>query len=250
MKFSAQVIEKLKNYVYLYSHPTTNEVFYIGKGKGNRVFSHLKDAKKSEKVVQLKKLQEQGLKPKIEILIHGIEDGKVVEKIEMSVIDLIGLDNLTNKQKGKYSARNGRMSIDQINAMYQMKEVSIEEPSVLIRINKAFRYSMTPMELYDFTRGIWRVKLENAVKAKYAFAIYDGIIQEVYNIVQWFPAGTTYNTRKDPESDEKGSSKYGDRCEFVGNIAPAEIRDKYRYKSVSHYFKPGNQNPIKYENIE
>jgi len=242
------VLKELKNYVYIYSHPITNEIFYVGKGKGNRVFAHLTDEKESEKVIQLNELKKEGLKPKIEILIHGIENNETVEKIEMSIIDLIGIDNLTNKQKGKYSAKNGRMSIEQINAIYQMKEVKIEEPCVLIRINKMFRYSMSPMELYDFTRGIWRVNLENATKAKYAFAIYDGIVQEVYEIVKWFPAGSTFNTRIDYESHEDYTTGEGVRCEFVGNLAPKKIRDKYKYKSVSHYFKQGNQNPIKYEN--
>ena len=33
-------------YVYLLSDPNTNEIFYVGKGKGNRVFDHFKNLKK------------------------------------------------------------------------------------------------------------------------------------------------------------------------------------------------------------
>jgi hypothetical protein len=46
---------------------------------------------------------------------------------------------------------------------------------------------MTPVELYDATRGVWRVN-PSRHKAKYAFAVYEGIVKEVYEIKAWFPA--------------------------------------------------------------
>ena len=41
--FPKEVIDKLKYYVYLYSDPRDDKIFYVGKGKNNRVFQHLKD---------------------------------------------------------------------------------------------------------------------------------------------------------------------------------------------------------------
>lgn len=73
-KFPNNILKDLKYYVYLYSHPLTQEIFYVGKGKGNRVFAHLTDEKESNKTTYLKELESQELKPKIEILIHGLED--------------------------------------------------------------------------------------------------------------------------------------------------------------------------------
>jgi len=93
------------------------------------------------------------------------------------------MENLTNKQSGYKSSSFGRMSTQQIRATYQKDQVNITEPSILIRINQAFRYSMSPMELYDYTRGQWKLKKENAQKAKFGFAVYQGIIQEVYEIL-------------------------------------------------------------------
>lgn len=249
-KFSNVEINSLKYYVYIYSHPETDEVFYVGKGKGNRVFSHLDEESDSEKVQYIKRLAEQGLAPKIEILTHGLDDSDTALKIESSVIDLLGIHNLTNTQKGFKSATFGRMSIDQIKAVYRKERVDISEPSILIRINQAFRYSMTPMELYDYTRGQWVLNPTNAKKAKYAFSVYEGVIQEVYEIAEWFEAGRTYSTRENNEyikrdKDESVSKRY----EFVGNIASPEIRDKYKYKSVGHLFKNGNSNPIMYINL-
>lgn len=41
--FSQKTIEELNYYVYVYSDPDTHKPFYVGKGKGNRVFNHLTD---------------------------------------------------------------------------------------------------------------------------------------------------------------------------------------------------------------
>ena len=37
-KFAPEVIERLKWYVYRLVDPRSGETFYVGKGKGNRVF--------------------------------------------------------------------------------------------------------------------------------------------------------------------------------------------------------------------
>ena len=38
--FSDYVAEQLKAYVYLLIDPRDDQVFYVGKGNGNRVFHH------------------------------------------------------------------------------------------------------------------------------------------------------------------------------------------------------------------
>lgn len=243
-KFTGIVSEALKYYVYIYSNPVTDEIFYVGKGKGNRVFSHLTDGTESEKVKYIYDLKQKGLEPKIEILIHGIEDEETALRVEASIIDLIGINKLTNQKSGWKSATFGRMNLEQIVSTYSKEEVQVIEPSIFIRINQKFRYSMSDMELYDYTRGRWKINVERAKNAKYAFAIYEGIIQEVYLILSWFEAGKTFSIRNQNEEIDE------ERFEFIGNIAEQEIRDKYKYKSVEQYFKYGNANPIMYVNCE
>jgi len=58
----------------LISDPSNEEIFYIGKGKGNRCFSHLNDTSDNEKVKKIKELKSKGIVPKIEILVHGVDD--------------------------------------------------------------------------------------------------------------------------------------------------------------------------------
>ena len=75
------------------------------------------------------------MEPKIEILIHGLEDDNTALNVESSLIDLIGINNLTNKKSGYKSAVFGRMSIDQINSLYNKQPVNIDDAVILINVN-------------------------------------------------------------------------------------------------------------------
>lgn len=116
----------------------------------------------------------------------------------------------------------------------------ISEPVIAININQTFRSGMNAKDLYDFTRDIWRLSLKTAVKAKYAFSVYGGVVKEVYEIDQWHPAGTTsYVNHRFIDPILKN------RFEFVGRVANADVRDKYIEKKLPQ--KHG-QNPVRYFN--
>ncbi len=116
----------------------------------------------------------------------------------------------------------------------------IIEPIIAININQTYRQGISAGELYDCTRGIWRLDRERAEKARFAFAVYQSLIKEVYEINQWHREGTTeYKNRETPASQTKN------RFEFVGKVAQADIRDKYVGKPMP---EPHGQNPIRYYN--
>jgi hypothetical protein len=243
--FSPFVIEQLKYYVYTYSDPRTGKVFHAGKGKGNRVFSHLKELRERQKTEQLQELESLGLAPDIAILIHGLSK----ESLPPNVSDLKELEQMVSRQSRGEGASFGRMSIDQIKGHYEPERCDIEEPSLLIRINRAYRDNMPAGELYEYTRGRWKIDVERAKKAKYGFAVYQGIIREVYEISEWHRAGETSEERLEQEgiigTDDPALHR---RYEFTGSVAPNDIRSKYLLKSVRHEFNKGSANPIKYKN--
>jgi len=239
--FSPEVRRRLGHYVYLYLDPDTREVFYVGKGRGNRAFHHLGDSTKSEKTDRIRAIRERGREPVIEILAHGLPDDASAYRLEAAAIDLLGVGGLTNAVRGWRSGTFGRMSVEQIAAHYGAREVEITDPVLLIRINRLFRYGMSPMELYDATRGIWRLGRRRKT-ARYAFAVFEGIVQEVYRIRGWYAAGSTLSSRED--LDDEG------RWEFVGSIAKREIRERYRYRSVRAHLTDGARNPVSYANCD
>jgi hypothetical protein len=123
------------------------------------------------------------------------------------------------------------------------KSVNIKEPAIFIRISQMYTAQLTTEALYEATRGVWVIG-NRRINAKFAFAVADGIIREIYEIDSWHPAATTpYMTRPIQDVSIEG------RHEFVGTVAPAPIREKYIDCSVAHYFKKGAANPIMYVNI-
>jgi len=236
--FPPAVRKELGFYVYVYVDPRDEEVFYVGKGTGNRAFTHLLEGRSSAKTKRIRAIRRDGSEPRIELLAHGLDE-ETAFKLEAAAIDLLGRRNLTNLVSGLGSRIGGRMTTTQVAALYAPKRALFTDPAVLIRINQLFRYDMTAIELYDATRTAWRLN-PAAADGRLAMPVFDRVIQEVYEVAAWHPAGSTFNTR--------GRFRTRQRFEFVGQIARSTIRDRYLYKSVDDHHLPGNQNPIRYVN--
>lgn len=237
---SPKVEEKLGYYVYLYIDPDDNSVFYVGKGKGSRMLAHLSDRSESRKVEQIRRIRARGQMPRIEILLHGLPDEATALKIEAAAIDLLGKNNLTNQVRGWDANVVGRMGLEQLAALYEARPVTIKEAVILIRINRLYRYGMSDLELYEATRGIWKMNPQRH-RPTFAFAVYRGIVREVYCIENWHRAGSTpYQTRNDVHAK--------DRWEFVGQVAEERVHAKYIDMSVAAYLSANSQNPIRYVN--
>ena len=91
---------------------------------------------------------------------------------------------------------------------------------------------MTEAALYEITRGKWVLGARRE-RAKYAFAVYRGVIRQVYRIQSWQKVNTG-----------NAKQKVQDRWMFEGNIA--DDLAHYLGGSVEQYLKPGSQNPARY----
>lgn len=228
-QFSQAVCEKIGYYVYVLKDPRNSEIFYIGKGKGNRVFQHVSCAldteDESDKLNLIREILNEGKNVEYYILRHGLATEKDALEIESACIDLIGLDNLTNEIKGHNSWESGMKTANEIVQHYDAKAITITEPTIIININKLYKRFMKDNELYNTTRSSWKLGSKKN-EAKYVIAAYRGLVREVYKINSW--------------------NQVGDRWEFTGEVAEKEVRDKYLNQSLENYTKKGSQNPIKY----
>lgn len=233
--FLPGVAEKLDYYVYALRDPRDGSIFYVGKGKGGRVYQHAAQARtvggESSKHLKLKTIRAihaDGLEVIVDIIRHGLTDEEAYEA-EGAVIDtlkLIGLD-LTNQARGKWARSQGWTPLEELRARYAAPPVEIQHRVALIRINQLYRAGMSDADLYKVTREWWRMK---PGRADWAFAVYNGIVRAVYRID---PAGWT--------SDERG------RWRFSGERDVA-LEELYAWRDVTAYFPAGGQYPIRYVN--
>lgn len=201
--------------------PRDKEIFYVGKANGsNRAFSHLAEQKneprKNQRIEHIRLAKSE---PIIEILRYDIESEQACFDVEATVIDVIGIENLTNAIRGHSTVR-GRRSAEEVERLLGSTPIdvaTIEERYMLFFINRSYSPTMTESEIYDCTRQSWyqvshfnRTTTDEHGKLKYstALAVVDSVVVRVYSILAWFPAGSTLSSRLGLAASDK--------WEFVG----------------------------------
>jgi hypothetical protein len=237
-RFPPELNRLLKSYVYLYCDPENGQLFYVGKGKGNRAFAHLKDTNEREMTQRIKAIRERGDEPQIDLLCYGISDA-MASLVEAAAIALMGRPPLLNLVGGDFTMGFGRVSAQELILTKSARPAEVKEDVILIRINRLYRSNMNARELYEATRGVWKVGLRR-YKAKYAMAVYQGIVREVYRIDRWVPARySEYATRKPAELKKRG------KWEFEGKVEK-EVSGRYMGKSARKYLPKHSQTPVQY----
>lgn len=117
------------------------------------------------------------------------------------------------------------------------------KPILTIRPNKLYKEGMSQEELYDISRGIWKISPSRISRIKFALVFYKGIVKEVFEIISWHPANTTpYKHFRRNFYDTEN------RWEFVGKPAGKSIRDQFVGKYM--VFKKGDANPASIRDAE
>jgi uncharacterized protein len=209
-------------------------VFYVGKGVGDRVYQHARNANASgqtargAKVATIREVHAAGLEVGVEIVRHGLCEDEAYE-VEAGVIDaliLVGVP-LTNEVVGKGSLAKGWLPLTELRARYAAPPARFEPDDrvVLIRINKEFRHDRTYDGLYEATRSWWVMKPERG--PTHALAVFNGVVRAAYAITTWERA---------PD---------GRRWGFTGQRDP-EAESRFLWHNVHDLLRKGDQNPIRY----
>lgn len=245
-QFSESVGKELGNYVYRLIDPRNGETFYVGKGRGNRLFAHVADALKLEededatstKLARIAEIRRSGLDVLHVIHRHGIPDNAVFE-VEGALIDAYpGLDNIA---RGHGSADRGPMRAEQIIDKYELPEIAIEPSHRLILININHYGGSKIEDLLDQTRFSWRLNRDRARKADYVLSVMRGVAIGAFQASDWHPATKEYF--------QEISEEIPDRSAFHGKKAPDDIWELYvgeRGKRIALDVLKHVQNPIRY----
>jgi len=238
--FPPDVVQKLKTYVYRLIDPRNGETFYVGKGKGNRVFAHIR----AEHVLdgdeidnRLKRIREirlAGFEVAHVIHRHGMDE-KTAFEVEAALID--AYPGLTNIAGGTGGSEFGAMHAKEIIRRYCAEPAVLRHKAMLISVNR----SATGRSLYDATRYAWKIDKRKAAQAEVILATMQGLIVGAFVAHRWLEAtAANFPGRAD------GDGVPG-RFGFVGEEAPADIKKLYIDKRVpDQYRKQGAANPIKY----
>ncbi len=111
-------------YIYTYINPGTNEPFYIGKGRGDRVFRHLRrpsyyKIRDSFFYRKLRKMLDEGVEPLILIIKENLTE-EIAYDIESDLIRLVG--TRANGTGPLCNLRIGRGSISEYTLLRGIKE--------------------------------------------------------------------------------------------------------------------------------
>ena len=234
--FSEKAIDALNGfYVYALMDPRDNKVFYVGKGTGNRVFSHEIESNKLPEVERFKL--------------------KKIREIEATLINLLNYlpdVQLANEVSGHHV--HEALSVEEFEKQHgaiPLEAEDIKHSILVIKINKLYRRGMSEDELYDAVRGCWAASLKSikAREVEYVFGIYNGLSVAVYKPDEWHYLREKIDPPQidllKPEDFDKSGNRVYFICKDYHNLD--EEGQFYLYKSIANLkVNQSAQNPITY----
>lgn len=235
-KFPPEVIDKLKNYVYRLIDPRNGETFYVGRGVGNRLYSHIRDElgndtdEVGDKLRRIREIRLAGFEVAHVVHRHGMELN-VAKEVEAALID--AYPGLTNVAGGEDSGERGAMHANEIVREYLAQPAVFEHRALLISVNR----SASERPLYEAARFAWKLSQKRANETDVVLASEKGVIKGAFLPERWLEA-TSENFPGRP--DRPG------RLGFIGREAPTEIQNLYIGRRIPDQYRFGTANPIRY----
>ena len=237
-RFPQEVLEVLGCYVYRLIDPRNGETFYVGRGRGQRVFNHVKGSvgdgdqgAADPKLGRINEIQGMGMDVAHVIHRHGMSESTARE-VEAALID--AYPGLSNRVAGTGRDR-GTRHVKEIIEEYSAEEFVVGEPLILISIGQLWK----ERGVYGAVRGLWRLDMERAKHRKLVLAHVRGVVRGAFRPRRWL-RGTVENSPL-----EKG--QFPRRIGFEGTTAEPEALARYVSKRVpAKYRRRGAQASCRY----
>lgn len=224
IEFNQATIEALAYYVYALVDPRNNRIFYIGKGKGNRVFQHAKDSlnesDQSLKLDIIRNILKEGKQVSLYIIRHNLTE-ETAYIVESTLIDLLTYSKfsntilLANIAAGHHQWDEGIKDVDEINTIYNCPKINIKpgETLLLVSLNNSFNQAKVNgvyrrIDIYEATRKFWKISKNSPYEIKYVLGIYKGVVRSVIEVKSWKWATVA----------DDGTIFKSERCIFEGKL--------------------------------
>ncbi|MDL2407593.1 hypothetical protein PY650_18370 [Rhizobium calliandrae] len=226
--FTYEVAEQLRAYVYRLIDPRNGETFYVGKGRGNRVFQHaleanIPDDQKSDimgpKLDLIREIQCVGHEVKYVIHRHGMND-ETAFQVEAALIDAYPM--LRNAVRGHDASACGMATVEELLQRYNLPPLVLgkEHKLLAITINKLLGRRDQKVIL-DLIRYCWPLSRKRAQTVDYVLAVDRGVVVGAFKPLSWGPA------RAADFPDISGVVDETHRLAFQCERAPQDVWDLY-----------------------
>lgn len=217
VRIPPEVAAVLRHYVYALRDPRDGKVFYVGKGIGDRINAHAREASDdlethNAKLNKIRDIEATGSDVDLVFLRSGIQDASDAFMVEQSVIDAFAADGhqLTNLVRGHHSGTHGLAMLPAVVARYSAPPCPpIPYPVIMLKIQNGWRADMNEHDVYEKTRGHWIISewTRGQMVGGFALGIAYGIVRGAYTIESWF---------RSEQPRDRGKNRWG----FHGAPAP------------------------------
>ena len=251
--------EQLGHYVYALRNPLNGQVFYVGKGVGSRVLSHANgvidndDPPETMKLQTIAAIHDAGLEVESFVVQHGLSDSDHAFATESALYGLLQLLNerkehnlftLTNLIQPPTFETYGLMSVDDVLAIYgePVDSTLIPHNSILVKPKETWRRGMSREELWEVTRGWWRLNEQRLKSIRYVFSIPNFVIRAVWEVrpEDWRHQADGDRGWEDVQHARPTEAKQRPRLGFTSCVDVSESRFALVLnKSVENFFLDG-----------
>ena len=234
----------LGTYLYGLEDPGTGELFYVGRGVGERCRHHAKaaliDGKPSDKLERIRTIQElQKTDPRIVILRHGLPSiaspQQVAAEVEAAVIDVLlrWKVPLTNVVRGAHTVR-GLRTLHSLCAELAPNPLALKRPAMLVNITRTWFDGMSDEEMWEAARCWWKAQPQlHEPRPELLLACADQIVRAAWEL-PWDEGAASVCEQRQIEwndLDRQRQAIYGNqsafsagkRCRFMARKTPADL---------------------------
>jgi len=253
--FDQKTIDELQYYVYGLKD-LKGEYFYIGKGIGNRCFSHVEFVRSNQrnddtkgitqnnddtyKLNTIKDILASNKEVEIDIIRHGLDEVTSFA-IEAALIDVLNLKQKGNLVRG-HKVEQGIETAEELQIKYGAEELDLDSTNqniILIKINQEYARlkkegKISAETIYKATHFCWRMDIKRAKNADLILGVADGIVRGVYRPFEFL------KVTEDRVKYEQ------DRGRVYFNAEP-QLVHPYLHTSVKAFGQKGQSNPIVYK---